>query len=333
MRTFNSGFCAAAALGFCLACLTIAAPADEPVPQAPENPLAELATMEYRPLVLVEGPLRLSGSATLEQAAAFWAEGFGQVHPKAALSLDRTSTDAGWQALLEGKADVALLSRDFTAEEIAAAGEREGRRPVVIAVGFDRLTWIVHESNPVASLVSTADRGIVPAGRTAGAPRWGEWTADAAWADVPVTVHGSPAGSGTRRYLERLLGGTAGWPAAIAPHDSITEVAAAVAADRGGLGLVGTAAAGRAGIRRVPLEIAAGAVGEVAGADRDPDHRPLFIAVAAPAAGEWPPILKEFVAYVLSFPGQVDVAKDALVPLSRGEIHAQKERLGWPVER
>ena len=43
--------------------------------------------------------------------------------------------------------------------------------------------------------------------------------------------------------------------------------------------------------------------------------------------------LREFVAYVLSYPGQLDVAKDALVPLSRGEIHAQKERLGWPVER
>ena len=325
----------------CLACVVCAAPA-EPAPAEPvadgdspaaADPLAELATMEYRPLAPVEAAVRIAGSATLEQVAAFWADGFRQVHPKAVLTIDRTSTESGWQMLVEGKADIALLSRTFTADEIAAAGEREGRRPIVIAVGFDQLTWIVHETNPVAAILSSAETGIIPAGRAAGPPRWGEWTTNAAWGDVPVAVHGSPAGSGTRLYLTRLLGGAAGWPGPITDHDSITDVTEAVATDRGGLGLVGTAAANRPGIRRVPLEIAVDDFGEVAGAERTPDFRPLFIAAAAPAAGEWPAPLREFVAYVLSYPGQLDVAKDALVPLSRGEIHAQKERLGWPVER
>jgi hypothetical protein len=36
---------------------------------------------------------------------------------------------------------------------------------------------------------------------------------------------------------------------------------------------------------------------------------------------------------VLSYPGQLDVAKDGLSPLTRGEIFAQQERLGRPVQR
>jgi ABC-type phosphate transport system substrate-binding protein len=301
-------------------------------PTAPENPLMELATMEYQPVAIVEGPLRLAGSSTLEQAAAFWADGFMKVHPKAVVTIDRTSTDGGWQSLVDGKADVALLSRAITDDEIAGAS-KDGRKPVVVAVGFDQLVWIVNAKNPVAAFPWNPKTGILPAGTGRDASRWSAWTDVADQASLPVTVHGSEEGSGTRRYLERLIGGEAGWPGSITSHDSITKVAEAVAADRGGLGLVGTAAAGRQGLRRVPLDIQPGIDGDVFGSARTPDFRPLYVAVVPPAEGNWPPDLREFVSYILSFPGQLDLAKDALVPLSRGEIHAQKERLGWPIER
>ncbi len=335
--TSCSRFCAVALAAGFVACGTVghadsaASVADRP--STPESPLVELATMEYRPVVLVEGPIRLAGSATLDQAAAFWSDGFKQVHPKANVTIDRTSTDAGWRALVEGAADVALLSRVITDEEIAAAGEQNGRKPVIIAVGFDQLVWIVNEKNPVAALPWNAETGIIPMAVGRDPPLWSAWTDASAQAAVPVNVHGSEPGSGTRRYLERLLGGEAGWPGAITGHNSISRAAEAVAADRGGLGLVGTSTAGRPGLRKVPLEIAPGVVGDVPGSERTPDFRPLYIAVMPPAAGDWPPSLREFVSYVLSFPGQLDMAKDALVPLSRSEIHAQKERLGWPVER
>jgi len=305
---------------------------------AAENPLADLATLEYRPVAPVEGAIRLSGSSTLEQAAAFWADGFMQVHPAATVTLDRTSTDAGWLDLVEGRAEVALLSRPITAEELAAATAK-GRKPVVIAAAFEPLTWIVHESNPVTALPWSPETGILPGPRPeggAGPPRWGRWLEAADWADLAVTVHGPGKGSGSRWHLEKLLGGAGGWPGAIAEVESIAAVADAVAKDRGGLGLVGVAAAGRAGIRAVPLALPPNArppEDAVAGSERTPDERPLFIAVAVPAEGEWPAATREFIAYVLSYPGQLDVAKDGLAPLTRGEIFAQQERLGRPVQR
>jgi hypothetical protein len=99
---------------------------------------------------------------------------------------------------------------------------------------------------------------------------------------------------------------------------------------------VGAAAAGRAGIRGVPLELPADArppEDTVPGSERTPDERPLFIALLVPAEGDWPAATREFLAYVLSYPGQLDVAKDGLMPLTRGEIFAQQERLGRPVQR
>jgi phosphate transport system substrate-binding protein len=303
-----------------------------------ENPLADLTTLDYRPMAPVEGSLKLSGSSTLEQAAAFWAEGFMQVHPAATVTLDRTSTDAGWRDLVTGRAEVALLSRPVTAEELAAVAVA-GRKPIVIAAAFEPLAWIVHESNPVAALPWSPETGILPGPTSAagdGPPRWGRWVEKADWADVAVTVHGPGKGSGSRWHLEKLLGGQAGWPGTIADAESIGAVAEAVANDRGGLGLVGLAAAGRAGIRAVPLELPANArppEDAVPGSERTPDERPLFIAVLAPAEGDWPAATREFVAYVLSYPGQLDVAKDGLAPLTRGEIFAQQERLGRPVQR
>jgi phosphate transport system substrate-binding protein len=260
-----------------------------------------------------------------------------RVHPAASVTLDRTSTDAGWRALAEGKADVALLSRPITAEELTAA-TTEDRKPVVIAAAFERLTWIVHESNPVTALPWSPETGILPGPRPGGEgpPRWGRWLGEAEWADLAVTVHGPGKGSGSRWHLEKLLGGRAGWPGQIADAESISEVAEAVAKDRGGLGLVGTAAAARDGIRGVPLALPADArppQDAVPGSERTPDERPLFIAVMVPAEGDWPAATREFVAYVLSYPGQLDVAKDGLVPLTRGEIFAQQERLGRPVQR
>lgn len=317
--------------------LAVASAADDREPPA-ENPLAELATLEYRPAAPVQGSLRLSGSSTLEQAAAFWAEGFMRVHPAATVTLDRTSTDAGWRDLAAGKADVALLSRPITADELAAA-TADGRKPIVIATAFEPLTWIVHESNPVTALPWSPETGILPGPRPAtaeGPPRWGRWLDEADWADAAVTVHGPGKGSGSRWHLEKLLGGKAGWPGTIADAESISGVAEAVAKDRGGLGLVSVAAAGRTGIRRVPLELPANArppEDAVPGSERMPDDRPLFIAILVPAEGDWPAATREFVAYVLSYPGQLDVAKDGLAPLTRGEIFAQQERLGRPVQR
>jgi len=66
-------------------------------------------------------------------------------------------------------------------------------------------------------------------------------------------------------------------------------------------------------------------VDAVVGSERTPDSRPLFIAFAASEEGPPAGVVREFLAYVLSYSGQLDAAKDGFLPLSRGELHAQRE--------
>jgi len=323
-----------------------AAPAAPPV----ESPLAALAPLTYQPEAAVTGTIRLVGAGTLQQAAAHWCAGFARIHPAAECKLTDAPSAAGWKALVSGSADVALLSRPVDEAERAAAEKQTGRRIVVVAAAFDRLMWIVNASNPIATMPWSPERGVLhpsppapptgkaeaPDGSPAVATTWNRLNGDAAWANVPIELHGTGLGSGTRWHMDRLLTGTLACPLPVKEHATIAEVAEAVAAARGSLGLIGDTAGEWAGVKKLPLVVPDTTVPDddhVAGSARTPDCRPLFLAVALPKEGAMPATIREFLAYVLSYSGQLDAAKDGLLPLSRGEIHAQRELLGWPVER
>jgi ABC-type phosphate transport system substrate-binding protein len=313
------------------------------VPVANANPLAELLTMAYQPKDTGPGAIRLAGSSTLQQAAAHWAHGFHRLHPDVECSIESGSSEAGWKSLVEGKADAALMSRPVTDAEKAAWEKQSDKRLVVVVAAFDRLVWIVHPSNPIADLPWTPETGILRPAAAAGAgaeapaaTHWDRLNGSAEWKDVPIRVHGRGLGSGTRWHMDRLLTGASSCQLAIAEHKTEAELAEAVAADKGALGLVGDEHAHWPGVKRLPLTIPANAAplaDAVVGSDRTPDCRPLFLAVAVPKDGSMPPQLKEFMEYVLSYSGQLDVAKDGLLPLTRGEIHAQKDLLGWSMAR
>ena len=314
------------------------------VPVANANPLADLLSMAYHPKDTGPGKLRLAGSSTMQQAAAHWAHGFHRLHPDVECSIESGSSEVGWKSLIEGKADVALLSRPVSDAE-KAAWERQGdKRLVVVVAAFDRLVWIVHPSNPITELPWSPETGVLrPAAKVGAvtaeslaATHWDRLNGDAEWKDVPIHVHGYGLGSGTRWHMDRLLTGAASCQLAITEHKTESALAEAIAADKGGLGLVGDEHAHWPGVKRLPLVIPANAAplaDAVVGSDRTPDCRPLFVAVAVPKDGSMSPQLREMMEYVLSYSGQLDVAKDGLLPLTRGEIHAQKELLGWSMAR
>ena len=129
-------------------------------PAAAANPLAELVTMAYHPKDTAPGSIRLAGSSTLQQAAAHWADGFHRLHPDVECSVSSGTSEAGWQALLEGKADAALLSRPVGEADKAAWGKQSDKRLIVVVAAFDRLVWIVHASNPIDRLPWSPETGI-----------------------------------------------------------------------------------------------------------------------------------------------------------------------------
>jgi ABC-type phosphate transport system substrate-binding protein len=307
------------------------------------SPIDHLLTMPYQPQGPVEGTLRLAGSTTLQQAAAQWTAGFVRIHPKAVCELASRGSGAGWKSLASAATDIALMSRPLTDAERTTYERETGRRIVAIVAAFDRMVWVVNAANPIEKLPWSPESGLLRSGAqpTAATPAdavtaWGSLVADPAWAAVPIAVHGTSIDHGTRWHLDRLLTGTAACQIKVVEHETVAEVTEAVAADRGGLGLIGANHGNWPGVKRIPLVVSADLqpmTDVVAGSARTPDCRPLFVVVTLPKEGGLSPLQREFLAYILSQAGQLDAAKDGLLPLSRSEIHAQRELLGWPVER
>jgi phosphate transport system substrate-binding protein len=302
-----------------------------------DDSLEQLETLAYRPQELVSGPLRLAGSDTLQQAAVQWIAGFTAIHPEVQAELSSTNSEDGWAKLQKGECDVALMSRPVEAAELERLG-KEGKQVVQLTVGIDRLVFIAHPSNPIREIPWNAEEGILGSQSSGG--NWGRWlSGQSEWNDLPIALHGTQLGSGTRWHLERLLNGPSAFTGQIQEHASTSEVVEAVAGQEGALGLVSVSHGIGDQVRVVPLawEIEQKLVDDpIPGSLRTPDCRPLF-AVAIVESNDqelrWPPLHREFVEYLLSYSGQVDMVKDGFLPLTRGEIHAQREMAGLEIQR
>ncbi len=302
-----------------------------------QDSLEQLESLAYRPQELVSGPLRLAGSDTLQQAAVQWISGFTAIHPEVQTELSSSTSEDGWAKLQKGECDMALMSRPVEAAEVERLG-KEGRRVVQLTVGIDRLIFITHPSNPIREIPWNAEDGILGSQSSGG--NWGRWlSGQSEWNDLPIALHGTQLGSGTRWHLERLLNGPSAFNGQIQEHATTSEVVEAVADQKGALGLVSASHGLGDQVKVVPL---AWTIGQnliedpIPGSVRTPDCRPLF-AVAIVESNDqglrWSPLHREFVEYLLSYSGQVDMVKDGFLPLTRGEIHAQREMAGLEIQR
>jgi phosphate transport system substrate-binding protein len=312
------------------------------VPAAPmdgtvEDLLEPLETLAYRPQEVVSGALRLAGSDTLQQAAAQWFSGFHAIHPEVQAEVSSSTSEDGWTKLQNGECDMALMSRPVESADIERLA-KEGKRVVQLTVGIDRLVFIAHPSNPIREIQWSSEEGIL--GSQSNGGTWGRWlSGQSEWKDLPIALHGTQLGSGTRWHLERLLNGPSAFTGQIQEHASTSEVVDAVAEQKNALGLVSASHGIGDHVQVVPL---AWAIDQklvddpIPGSLRTPDCRPLF-AVAIVESNDqglrWSPLHREFIEYLLSYAGQVDMVKDGFLPLTRGEIHAQRELAGLDVQR
>ncbi|WP_181418568.1 phosphate ABC transporter substrate-binding/OmpA family protein [Pseudoroseicyclus aestuarii] len=186
---------------------------------------------------LIEGYARSLGHALSQEAVpggrtAYLIE--DEEGPVLALSLRRTSTEDGIADLLAEEADVALAARPMTAEEIALArdaglGAMEAPRRARL-IAFDALVPIAAPGQGLRDL-TPEDLAEVLAGRIT------DWQ-DLGGAALPLTLHLGPEDDGQLQgALLALLGDGELAPDAVR-HASAGAVAAAVARDAGGIGLV-----------------------------------------------------------------------------------------------
>ena len=146
----------------------------------------------------VSGSVHVRGSTTLLPMAQRVAEEYMAKRPGATIAINAGGTFRGYKSVLDGTADVGLVSGPLPAE-LEHEPARRGVRLVSVTAAYSAIVPIVHPSNPLANL-STDQLKHIFSGRIA---NWKE----VGGKDSPIKVFvGPPSGGITEAWKDAILG-------------------------------------------------------------------------------------------------------------------------------
>jgi phosphate transport system substrate-binding protein len=137
--------------------------------------------------------IQIKGSDTMVNLGQAWAEAFMEVNPKVSVAVTGGGSGTGIAALLSNTCDIAELSRELKAEEIAMA-KQKGFEPRQITVALDGLAVVVHPANPVSQLTMDQLAAIF----SGSVRNWKE----VGGSDLPIVVLSREVNSGTHVYFK-----------------------------------------------------------------------------------------------------------------------------------
>ncbi len=265
---------------------------------------AVLVGMSATQVQAAEGKvLQIEGSTTVGPIAEAFAEAIMKADPEAKITVKKTGSGDGAAALVDGRCDMATMSRFMKPEEFKAAVEK-GRMPVATVVAMDGVCMIVHPSNPVKELSMDQIKKIY----TGEIKNW----KDLGGTDSPVVIISRDTSSGTYETFNEKVMNKEKMSDAVEYVNSNPQVYNRVKETAGAIGYVGLGFVD-AKVKAVKVEgvepsrktIASGVY---------PISRPLFVFTNGyPQLGT---LLHQFVTYYLSEKGQEIVESKGLVPVT-----------------
>ena len=137
------------------------------------------------------GTVTTDGSTSMEKVIGALGEAFEAQNKNVTFTYNPTGSGSGIQAVLEGRCDIGLSSRDLKADESA-----QGLTGTVLA--YDGIAVIVNPDNPVSDL----DVDTIAKIYTGEITNW----KDAGGHDAEIVLTGREAGSSTRDGFECITG-------------------------------------------------------------------------------------------------------------------------------
>jgi phosphate transport system substrate-binding protein len=258
--------------------------------------------------------IQIKGSDTMVNLGQSWAEAFMEKHPDVSIAVTGGGSGTGIAAILSGTTDIAQSSRDLTKEEKEKA-EAAGEPIKETIVGYDGIAIIVNNSNPVSQL-TTDQLADIFGGKI---KNWKEVGGH----DVPILILSRERNSGTHVFfLEHIVRrGNAKGPEEFASSTLMMPSSQAIVTEVQG----SEAAVGYVGLGYVSDNVKVIKVGKTAeGPFLVPtieDVHSNAYAIARPllflTRGELTPVLKDFIAFVISSEGQEIVELLDFVPLEK----------------
>ena len=227
------------------------------------------------------------------------------------------------------------MSRKMTPEEEEAFKKKYGFVPTRISVALDCVAVLVSKDNPIRGLTLAQVDCIFSSTRNSGyrdITTWGQvGVKDEAFANVPISLYGRNSVSGTYGYFKKkaLLKGD--FKPTVKEQPGSAAVINAVASDKGGVGYSGIGYR-TADVRAIPLcasheDPLAEPTFENALEGSYPLGRALYVYVNKKPSEPLPPLVAEFIKFVLAKEGQEIVVKDGFGPLPPAAIDVELAKL------
>jgi phosphate transport system substrate-binding protein len=220
--------------------------------------------------------------------------------------------------LTAGKSLLGPMSRTMKPEEEDAFEAKHGFKPTRYDVALDCLAVWVHKDNPVKGFTLAQLDSIFSKTRKSGyedVSTWGQaGVTDAGWADLPISLYGRNDESGTYKYFKEHAMGKGDFKNTVKQQPGSAGVVQAVGKDRQGIGYSGigyrTSDVRAVALAKTENDKPVEPTFENALNKTYPLGRTLYIYVAKKPGEPLPPVVKEFLKFVLSKQGQEIVVKD-----------------------
>jgi phosphate transport system substrate-binding protein len=278
----------------------------------------------------IAGALTIVGSDTISALVLRWSDTFRQQHPDVRVQIQAPGSASAPIALLEGAADIGMMSRPMSEDETQAFQGRFGYAPTRVAVAHDAIVVFVNPDNPLKAITRRQLDAIYSStlrcGTTASVTRW-DALGVAGEPAAHILATGRNSASGTSEFFREiaLCGGDYRSDVVVWPGHGATV--AAVAGNREAIGYAGI---GYVNALVKPLAYApddtAPAVAPVMENVMNGDYalsRLLYLYVNRPPDRAPSPLPAAFLSYVLSTGAQALIAEEGFLPLAPAEREAE----------
>jgi len=294
----------------------------------------------YKARASVRGELRSVGSDGMKSLMDLWLHDFRVLQPgvRPGDRWEHLGTLNGFHALMAGETDIAPMGRELWPDEAAAYAKLQGgRAPLEIRVargGFNtqqRTTAqavFVNAANPIQQLTLAQLAAIF--GKAPTITRWGQLGLTGEWADKPITLDVPPHVTPNAMSMQIMVLRGGPWAESVR-EASVADTAKAIAADTGAMGFGGFEDGGQ-GLKAVPLardasSPAVAGTPESASTGEYPLTRFMYIRLDRKPGAPVPPVVKEFLRYVLSRQGQSPIPWSGYYPLTAQEVQQELAKL------
>lgn len=302
---------------------------------------ARLPAYQPRKDIKIAGTFKGAASDVMVVLAQKWMEKFHSYYPNAHLSIAPPYAGSlGAIELIKGDLDFVFVSRELKPDDISKFKAKFGYDPLSVPISggsyrhfgaLDTVAFFVNKDNPIEAITfkqldqmysSTHARG------GAAITTWGELGLTGEWADKPIKLYGIKPWNGFEEFIrQRVLsaGGQRGeWREGIKFEKLVFPMAKDIADDRYGIGYSGMAYTD-APVKLVPLVEKEGDAPQAPTYENValatyPLSRLTFFNLNKAPGKPLPPVLEEFIKFVLSREGQQVVLDHArYVPLRAGQ--------------